>query len=225
MRAGAKFVVFFLAAVLCPYCAFAEVRVGARGGVNLVDNDITGFDGKQAFDNDRYTGYFAGLTFQVDLSGGFGLDLSALYSQKGFEVYGEREFKQQSVAVPALLNYSIGLGNFFGVFLQAGPQINFNVGDTEMMISNAAMDSFRTFELEDHSWSFNVGGGLRLFRNLQLSVNYNMPLSEDGVDTFFRRLGGVGDTVDAGLLIEDYSPVAERKFESSTLQFSLTVLF
>lgn len=220
-----RFVVVFLALMICSYPVFAGVRAGLRGGVNLVNNDITEFNEEKVLDGDSYTGYYVGLAVQIGQIGGFGLDMSALYSQKGLKLSGEDNFRQQSIAVPVMLDYSMGLGNIVGIFVQAGPQMNLNIGDTEKMIVNAAKDMFRSFEMEKCVWSFNVGAGVKLLRNWQVAVNYNMPLSNDGVNTLFRRVDDIGNPLDAGLVISDYARVADKKFKSSTLQLSVTYLF
>ena len=132
---------------------------GVKGGLNLSKLDSS-FEGVK----DNTTGFFIGPMVEATIPIiGLGLDASLLYSQRG-----EGEYKQQGVDIPINLKYTIGLGSMLGVFIAAGPDFYFNFKDIDI----------RELEAKKKLVSLNVGAGLKLFRHLQLGVNYNIPLGD-----------------------------------------------
>ena len=193
--------------------AQAQFSWGLRGGVNLVNNDITAVTAESAQSKDSYTGFFIGPMAEVQVPIiGIGVDVAALYSQKGVELPDTSTMKNQSIAIPLSLKYSLGLGNFASVYFAAGPQLDFRVGDlnTTFMDGNEVKD----FALEKSSWSINVGAGVKLINHIQAGVNYNIPVSKEGAVK-------VVENPTPGAVV-DNNPV---DFKSSTLQFSLTWTF
>ena len=64
--------------------ASAQFSWGIRGGLNLVNNDITAVTKESAQSKDSYTGFFFGPMAELQIPIiGIGVDASALYSQKG----------------------------------------------------------------------------------------------------------------------------------------------
>ena len=193
--------------------ASAQFSWGIRGGLNLVNNDITEVSGKSATDKDSYTGFFIGPMAEVQIPIiGIGIDASLLYSQKGFEVSNEETMKNHSLAIPVSLKYSLGLGNFAAVYFAAGPQFDFKIGDLEREYKDG--DDTKEFALEKSTWSINVGAGVKLLNHIQAGVNYNIPVSKEGAYKF-------KEEPTPGTFI-DNEPV---DIKASTLQFSLTWTF
>jgi hypothetical protein len=196
--------------------ASAQFSWGIRGGVNLVNNDITAVNQKSATNKDSYTGFFVGPMAEVQIPIiGIGIDVAALYSQKGFQVTDEETMKNQSLAVPVSLKYSLGLGNFAAVYFAAGPQFDYKIGDLDTKIQDG--DDVKEFALEQSTWSINVGAGIKLINHIQAGINYNIPVTKEGayklyenqdVKTAVNAANGAGDAIKA-----------------STLQFSLTWTF
>ncbi len=196
--------------------ASAQFSWGIRGGVNLVNNDITAVNQKSATDKDSYTGFFVGPMAEVQIPIiGLGIDVAALYSQKGFQVTDEKTMKNQSLAIPVSLKYSLGLGNFAAVFFAAGPQFDYKIGDLDTKFQDG--DDVKEFALERSTWSVNVGAGIKLINHIQAGINYNIPVSKEGayklyenqnVESAANAANGAGDAIKA-----------------STLQFSLTWTF
>jgi hypothetical protein len=196
--------------------ASAQFSWGIRGGVNLVNNDITAVNQKSATNKDSYTGFFVGPMAEVQIPIiGIGIDVAALYSQKGFQVTDEETMKNQSLAVPVSLKYSLGIGNFAAVFFAAGPQFDYKIGDLDTKIQDG--DDVKEFALEQSTWSINVGAGIKLINHIQAGINYNIPVTKEGayklyenqdVKTAVNAANGAGDAIKA-----------------STLQFSLTWTF
>ena len=196
--------------------ASAQFSWGLRGGLNLVNNDITAVSQKSATNKDSYTGFFVGPMAELQIPIiGIGVDVAALYSQKGLEVTDEETMKNQSLAIPVSLKYSLGLGNFAAVYFAAGPQFDYKIGDLDRKFQDG--NDVKEFALEQSTWSVNVGAGVKLINHIQAGINYNIPVSKEGayklyenqnVETAANAANGAGDAIKA-----------------STLQFSLTWTF
>ena len=193
--------------------ASAQFSWGLRGGLNLVNNDITKVTKESAASKDNYTGFFFGPMAEVQIPIiGIGVDAAALYSQKGVELPDTTTMKNQSISIPLSLKYSLGLGNFAAVYFAAGPQFDFKIGDLNTSFNDG--DEVKDFALEKSSWSINVGAGVKLINHIQAGINYNIPVSKEGAVK-------VIDNPTPGAVV-DNEPV---DFKSSTLQFSLTWTF
>lgn len=193
--------------------ASAQFSWGLRGGLNLVNNDITAVSKESASSKDSYTGFFFGPMAEVQVPIiGIGVDVAALYSQKGVELPDTSTMKNQSLSIPLSLKYSLGLGNFAAVYFAAGPQFDFRIGDLNTSFNDG--NEVKDFALEKSSWSINVGAGVKLINHIQAGINYNIPVSKEGAVK-------VIDNPTPGAVI-DNEPV---DFKSSTLQFSLTWTF
>lgn len=196
--------------------ASAQFSYGLRGGLNLVNNDITAVNEEAAMNKDSYTGFFIGPMIEVQVPIiGIGVDAAVLYSQKGLQVSKEEDMKNQAVAVPVSLKYTLGLGNFASVFVAAGPEFDYKIGDLECKFQDG--NDVKEFALEKSTWSINVGAGVKLINHIQAGINYNIPVSKEGayklyenqnVETAANAANGAGDAIKA-----------------STLQFSLTWTF
>ena len=152
--------------------AQAQVKFGVKGGLNLTNMK---FD-NSAFDKSNQTGFFIGPTLNFTLPViGLGIDASALYDQRSAEINDEK-LKQQSIQIPINLRYGFGLGNTASIYIFAGPQFGFNVGDKKTNLVNEALD----WRMKDSSLSANVGLGLMLLNHLQVSANYNIAMGTTG---------------------------------------------
>ena len=154
--------------------AQAQVKFGVKGGLNLTnmkfDNSIV--------DKSNQTGFFIGPTINFTLPVvGLGIDASALYDQRSAKIEGsEDKLKQQSIQIPVNLRYSFGLGNTASLYIFAGPQFGFNIGDKSANIVDNALG----WRLKDSNLSANVGIGLMLLNHLQVSANYNIAMGTTG---------------------------------------------
>lgn len=149
--------------------AQAQLHFGVKGGLNLSKVSFS----KNDFKGDNKTGFFIGPMAEFTLPiVGIGIDAAALYSQTEMKVEGMQPgVKLKTFEVPVNLKWSFGLGSMLGLYVAAGPQFGFNVGNKNI----------QSFELKKSNTSFNVGAGVKLIRHIQLGVNYNFALGHTGV--------------------------------------------
>ncbi|KAA6314195.1 hypothetical protein EZS27_035151 [termite gut metagenome] len=113
----------------------AQVQFGVKGGLNLANAPST--DMEKNFTNvENATGFFIGP--MVDLTVpiiGIGVDVAAMYSQKGNK-FNDETILQKGIEVPVNLKYSLGFGSLASVFVAAGPSAFFNFNSGSKNIPN-----------------------------------------------------------------------------------------
>ena len=180
---------FFTAAIVAASMLFAassaqaQVKFGLKGGLNVTNMSLN----SEVFDADNQTGFFIGPTVKFTLpSVGLGIDASALYDQRDAKVKVEDDrssveskIKNQSINIPINLRYGVGLGSTASLFLFAGPQFGFNVGDKNQSLFEDAAQ----WRLKSSTFSVNVGLGAMLLSHLQISANYNIACGKTGETT------------------------------------------
>ena len=156
--------------------AQAQVKFGVKGGLNVTSMKLS----KDIVDKSNQTGFFVGPTIKFTIPVvGLGIDAAALYDQRSAEV-GDEDIKQQSIQIPVNLRYGFGLGSTASIFLFAGPQFGFNVGDKSFLSIDAATNTASRWTLKSSNLSANVGLGLMLLNHLQVSANYNVAIGKTG---------------------------------------------
>lgn len=179
----------FIAALLFVLPAQAQFCWGIKGGVNLGNNDLTVLkDRGRVLSMNSYTGFFLGPKAEVRIPAiGLGCELSAFYAHQGMKLASSETFKQNSFQIPLNIKYSFGLGNKANIFVAAGPEFGFNVGETTMLVNNLWNDdsgniqgNISEYSVEKSILSINVGLGFTLFKHFQMGINYNMPWSKTG---------------------------------------------
>lgn len=156
------------------FTAQAQVKFGVKGGLNLTNMR---FD-KDVVSKSNRAGFFIGPTVKFTLPVvGLGIDAAALYDQRSAKLDGVDEtLKQKSIQIPVNVRYDFGLGSTAGIYIFAGPQFGFAVGDKVTNIISNVVD----WRLKDSNLSANVGLGLMLLKHLQISANYNIALGTTG---------------------------------------------
>ena len=192
---------FFTAAIVAVSMLFAassaqaQVKFGLKGGLNVTNMSLN----SEVFDADNQTGFFIGPTVKFTLPiVGLGIDASALYDQRDAKVKGEKngssvesKIKNQSINIPINLRYGVGLGSTASLFLFAGPQFGFNVGDKNQSLFKDAAQ----WRLKSSTFSVNVGLGAMLLSHLQISANYNIACGKTGETTVSEALGTTAQEV------------------------------
>lgn len=151
--------------------ASAQIKFGLKGGVNVTDMSLN----SSVFDASNRTGFFVGPTIKVQLPlVGLGIDASALYDQREAKIKvgnttTKETLRSQAINVPINLRYGWGLSSMANIFLFAGPQFGFNVGDKDQKINESS-----TWSVKNSNFSLNFGAGVTLLSHLQLTANYNV---------------------------------------------------
>ena len=151
--------------------ASAQIKFGLKGGVNVTDMSLN----SSVFDASNRTGFFVGPTIKVQLPlVGLGIDASALYDQREAKIKvgnttTKETLRSQAINIPINLRYGWGLSSMANIFLFAGPQFGFNVGDKDQKITESS-----TWSVKNSNFSLNCGAGVTLLSHLQLTANYNV---------------------------------------------------
>lgn len=175
--------------------AEAQVKFGIKGGLNVTSMSLD----SKVLDAENRAGFFIGPTLKFTLPVvGLGIDASALYDQREAKAKAEVEgaevesnFKTQSVNIPINVRYGFSLGSTASIFLFAGPQFGFNVGDKNQSI----FKDMGEWRLKSSTFSVNVGVGAMLLSHLQLSANYNIACGKTGDMTVSKALGETGQNL------------------------------
>ncbi len=176
--------------------AQAQVKFGLKGGLNVTNMSLN----SEVFDADNQTGFFIGPTVKFTLPiVGLGIDASALYDQRDAKVKVEEgdgasvesKIKNQSINIPINLRYGVGLGSTASIYLFAGPQFGFNVGDKNQSLYK----DLAQWRLKSSTFSVNVGLGAMLLSHLQISANYNIACGKTGETTVSEALGTTAQEV------------------------------
>lgn len=159
----------------------AQVKFGVKAGVNLSQMSMD----KDVFNTSNRAGFFMGPTLKVGLPVlGLGLDMSALYNRQEAKVEVVNHkfntvLKQQQLIVPVNVKYGIGVGSIANVFVFAGPQIAFNIGDKVKRISEI-QDQAAQWTLQSSNFSVNAGLGMTVATHFQVTANYNVGVGKTG---------------------------------------------
>lgn len=172
--------VVLVAATLVAIPAQAQFKFGLKGGLNITDMSLSS---DELFETSNRAGFFIGPTVKFTLPiVGLGIDASALYDQREAKVKGtDNKLKQQAINIPINLRYDIGLGSLAAVYLAAGPQFGFNIGDKHQTLIEDVSD----WKLNTSNFSVNVGAGVMLLGHLQVGANYNIVCGKTGEVTVF----------------------------------------
>lgn len=172
--------------LLAATSAQAQIKFGLKGGLNVTDMSLS----KEVFNADNQAGFFIGPTVKFSLPLiGLGIDASALYDQREAKVKGEVGYEQITIEersldskyinIPINLRYGIGLGSVASLNFFAGPQFGFNVGKKHQELVDDA-----TWNLKSSAFSVNVGAGVTIASQFELSANYNIACGRTGDVTF-----------------------------------------
>ncbi len=170
----------------------AQIRFGVQGGFDLTKMSLSG----SALDLSNRAGFYVGptLKFSIPVTG-LAADVSALYDSQSSKVDGVK-INRQYVSIPVNLRAGLGLGQLLSVFVTAGPQVSFNVGDGSFSWGDAK--SYKsTFQLKKSLFSVNLGGGV-LIKDIQVSARYNIPVGRTGDITLQDVLTTPGTGLSAG---------------------------
>lgn len=161
----------------------AQVSIGVKGGLELTQMEFS----SAALRESNRAGFYVGpqVKFQLPVVG-LGIDVAALYNRRNVKVEHEN-LTQQSLLIPAHIRYGANIGNVLGIFLCAGPQLSFNIGD-DIFYWRDEESNNNQYSLQNTLLSMNFGGGVDIGPNLEATIYYNVPLGKTA-DFTWDRLG------------------------------------
>ena len=178
--------------LIVPAKSFAQVRIGVTGGVDITEMRIK----HDVFNADNRLGWFAGPTLEISIpQTNFGIDLSALYNQRSskIDVYEledplsgnfveTKTLKTKQLVVPLHVNFALLKTSSLSLFVFAGPQMAFRIGDDTQSFTSLRED-MGEWKINDSNFSVNVGGGFCIGK-AKLTANYNVGVGKTGEITF-----------------------------------------
>ena len=163
-----------VAALFVATSSQAQIKFGLKGGLNVTDMSIS----SDVIDKSNQTGFFFGPTVKFTLPlVGLGIDAAALYDQRDAKLNDEK-ISQKSINIPVNLRYNIGLGSIAGIYLAAGPQFGFNIGDKNFEWDSDGVEN--AFQMKKSNFSINLGAGVSMLKHLEIGFNYNIALGKTG---------------------------------------------
>lgn len=176
-----KKLLFVFAVALVSMTASAQTNKlftwGVEAGMNF--NSLS-FD-KEMLESGNRAGFFVGPKVKVKVPlVGLGLDGALIYSMNSAQIQNEDIVKSKNLSyleIPLNVRYDFSLLKVLGIYLATGPQYNY------CMSSDATIADFYgpiDGGISRSTWGWNVGGGVELFKHLQLGVTYTIPISNSG---------------------------------------------
>lgn len=169
-----------LAVLLCLVVvpASSQIDFGVRGGTTRAKLK---FDDEKFFGKGHY-GWFIGPAIKVNLPL-IGVDAAALFDQREVKLFNEQVVKIKQVSIPVNARFNATIAPGTGIYLAAGPQFSFNVGDKEFHWKDR--ESYeKTFQLKKSMFSLNFGAGVFLAKHLEVGLAYNIELGDTGEITW-----------------------------------------
>ena len=178
--------IVLMAAMLVAIPAKAGINFGIKGGYNITNFSFS----EDVIAKDNQQGFFIGPSLKIGIPVlPIGFEIAALYDQRDVKLEGEK-ISQKSINIPINVRYELGLGDMAGIYVAAGPQFGFNIGDKKFSFSNA-----NDYEMKDSNLSLNLGAGIRLVSHLEIGFNYNIALGKTGE---FNEVDGAKNLVGNG---------------------------
>lgn len=166
----------FAVALLTAAPSQAQVKFGLKGGLNVTDMSLS----KEVVDPSNKTGFFVGPTVKFTLPiVGLGIDASALYDQRDAKLKGEdgsENVSLRSINIPINVRYTFGMSSLAAIYLAAGPQFGYNIGDKNIFSD----EDGNGFSLKKSNFSVNVGAGITLMSKFEIGATYNIACGKTG---------------------------------------------
>jgi len=152
-----------------------DIQIGAKGGLDLTSMEFS--SSSDILDESNRAGFFIGPTMRIGTPVmGLSVDVSALYDQRNIKV-GTRTLTQECLVVPAHARLGVDVGDLLGIFICAGPQLNYNLGKSSFQWED--VDKYRKhFTFQETTLSVNFGLGAKIGGNLEAGIYYNVPLGK-----------------------------------------------
>lgn len=160
--------------------------LGVKGGVTLSTLSFKG-DFADNFSSDNRAGFFIGPMLNAKLPLGFNIDAAVMYARETVNYDNEQggtSDNRNLIDVPLNLRWQVSLANVIGVYLSAGPDFSFNLGNIDNIenfikgsldqqgVDSSSLES----QTKTLSMGVGVGAGVVLFNHLNIGFNYIFPI-------------------------------------------------
>lgn len=166
----------FAVALLTAAPSQAQVKFGLKGGLNVTDMSLS----SEVLNESNKTGFFVGPTVKFTLPiVGLGIDASALYDQRDAKLKGKdgsENVSLRSINIPINVRYTFGMSSLAAIYLAAGPQFGYNIGDKNIFSD----EDGNGFSLKKSNFSVNVGAGITLMSKFEIGATYNIACGKTG---------------------------------------------
>ncbi len=195
-----------LLAVLLFSFTTAFSQLGVRVGVNMA-NEIRHFgkdDLKSSFSNENLTGFQAGLIYEANSGDGLGMEVGALFAQKGgmFKIDDSSTMVDNAIEgykeinyfeVPLNLKYKINIIDpaisVFGIAGLYGGFAITEVSKVETKFKNLKKSKDFDDFTDRIDYGFNLGVGVELIERIQIAFNWSQALQKkDGNKKMFEKM-------------------------------------
>ncbi len=181
MKTNTKIIIslVFLLSVINVNTAMSQLRFGLKGGFDVSSNRLN----KDILNTHNRLGFQIGGTMELMAPiVGWGGELSVLYGhQKGDDDVKQKDVNGNTydisdynyLRVPLNLKKKFSIVGLFGVFIQAGPYVEFKLsgGDVEKLDQQWKSKSFGA--------GLNAGAGVELLNHLELGMYYRKSLTDN----------------------------------------------
>ena len=134
-----------------PSSAQSGVQIGFKGGVQLTEMSFS----SDVLRSNNRAGFCIGPSMKIGTPvTGFAIDVSMLYDQRDLKVDGQI-LHQKSILLPANARLGASVFKLVGIFLSAGPQFSFNLGNDIMHWVDQNGDA-KQFTLQNTTISLNI---------------------------------------------------------------------
>ena len=164
-----KYYVFVLLLTLAVMPAAGQVRVGLRAGIAVnglqLDRDIVSSSNR--------AGYTGGLVLDLNIPVvGLGIEASAMYTHRSNRLTdGNNLFKRHYIDIPVYARYRMSLpsvGNVVAPIVFTGPSFSILFNEN----APTTYSNCKTY------LSWDVGGGVDLFKHLRVTASYGIGISK-----------------------------------------------
>ena len=171
------------------------LKLGVTGGYNLSWTKLNGASVENLLSGGSGAGWYAGPKLDFHLFLGLHLDGAIVYNQRKFSVSqeGKTDINKTytSLDIPVNVKYRLTLSGV-GLYAYTGPHFSFSMNDKKGALESLANNTDPVFKRENLSTTWNFGGGIVLFKKLEIGLGYNVALNKAG-ESFLNTVGvGVG---------------------------------
>lgn len=159
--------------------ASAQLRFGLKGGFDVSNNRIN----KDILNAHNRLGFQIGGTMELMAPIiGWGGELSLLYGHQKFDVDGAKDANNKGnyslsdynyIRIPLNLKKKFSVVGIFGVFIAAGPYIEFKLDGGNLS------DGIDQYKSKSFGAGINVGAGIELINHLELGMYYRKSLTNN----------------------------------------------